>query len=323
MLSDDYNKHLQTYTDINIQDIIEKQKNIKKLIRDINSKRKVGHDYSTEVKRINSAFRSIKKIIYQVIESLNEKEMKFKAEVNFEVKKANLYDCRNDLTLLSEAVSNTDTFLIEYKAYFVDQLANESLSFHINQLAHHLHDVRENISKTLNELSRYLMHIEKEAKKIEKLNHLYKLKLNGELFEKSNIESVFVNREYKAKAIKVKQHYMNNEELVESIAKIAKKNNITVEEKTPKIEQRPEPKTSLPNEEVQSKKILGTKKVYRSFSEQNKDLASFLIQKDLDKKQFLSIFIRVTLQYNTQLLICKEERVEHKGIKLPYITQRR
>lgn len=323
LLSDDYNKHLQTYTDINIQDVIEKQKSIKKLIRDINIKRKVGHDYSTEVKRINSVLRSIKKIIYQVIESLNEKEMKFKAEVNFEVKKVNLYDCRNDLTLLSEAVSNTDKFLIEYKSYFIDQLANESLSFHINQLAHHLHEVRENISKTLNELSKYLMHIEKEAKKIEKLNHLYKLKLHSELFEKSNIESVFANREYKAKAFKIKHHYMNNEELVQSIANRAKQNNITVSENTPKIEQRPEPKKSPINEEVQSKKVLGTKKVYTSFREQNKDLASFLIEKNLDKKQFLSIFIRVTLQYTASLLICKEETVEHKGIKLPYITQRR
>ena len=180
LLSDDYNSHLKTYTDVNIRDIEDKEKTIKKLIRDINIKRKDNNDYSSEIKRINSTFRNIKKIIYRAIESLNEKEMKFKAEVNFEVKKANLYDCKADLTALSEAVTNTDRFLIEYKSYFVDELGNESISFHINQLAHHIHDVRENISKTLNELSKYLMHIEKEAKKIERLNHLYKLKINGE-----------------------------------------------------------------------------------------------------------------------------------------------
>lgn len=185
LLSDDYNAHLQTYTDVNIKDIEDKQKTIKKLMRDINIKRKDDNDYSSEIKRINSSFRNIKKIIYRAIESLNEKEMKFKAEVNFEVKKANLYDCKADLTALSEAVTNTDRFLIEYKSYFVDELANESISFHINLLAHHIHDVRENISKTLNELSKYLMFIEKEAKKIEKLNHLYKLKVNGELLKKA------------------------------------------------------------------------------------------------------------------------------------------
>lgn len=87
LLSDDYNAHLQTYTDVNIKDIEDKQKTIKKLMRDINIKRKDDNDYSSEIKRINSSFRNIKKIIYRAIESLNEKEMKFKAEVNFEVKK--------------------------------------------------------------------------------------------------------------------------------------------------------------------------------------------------------------------------------------------
>ena len=98
LLSDDYNAHLQTYTDVNIKDIEDKQKIIKKLIRDINIKKKDNNDYSSEIKRINYSFRNIKKIIYRAIESINEKEMKFKAEVNFDVKKANLYDCKADLT---------------------------------------------------------------------------------------------------------------------------------------------------------------------------------------------------------------------------------
>src|SRR3989339_13995 len=76
LLSDDYNAHLKTYTDVNIKDIEDKQKIIKKLIRDINIKRKDVNDYSSETKKINSVFRSIKKIIYRAIESLNEKEMK-------------------------------------------------------------------------------------------------------------------------------------------------------------------------------------------------------------------------------------------------------
>ncbi|WP_121626762.1 hypothetical protein [Poseidonibacter antarcticus] len=322
LLSDDYNAHLQTYTDVNILDIEDKQKNIKKLIRDINIKRKALNDYSTEIKRINSSFRSIKKIIYRAIESLNEKEMKFKAEINFEVKKANLYDCRADLTSLSEAVKNTDKFLIKNKSFLVDELVNESISFHINQLAHHIHDVRENISKTLNELSKYLMHIEKEAKKIKKLNQLYKLKVNGELFEKSNIESVLGKVQNIAKSIKIKSHYMNNNELVDAIVLIAKENNIPVNEEIKKEE--PRPASIKPSEKkvLKMKKILGTKKVYNSFIKQDRDLASFLIQKDLDKKQFLSIFIRVTLQYNKFLYISRDEIVEHKGIKLPYIIKK-
>lgn len=322
LLSDDYNAHLRTYTDVNIKDIEDKQKIIKKLIRDINIKRKDNNDYSSEIKRINSSFRNIKKIIYRAIESLNEKEMKFKAEVNFEVKKANLYDCKADLTVLSEAVTNTDRFLIEYKSYFVDELANESISFHINLLAHHIHDVRENISKTLNELSKYLMHIEKEAKKIEKLNHLYKLKVNGELFEKSNIESVLIRLKNIAEPINVKPQYVNNDELIDAIVNLAKQKNISVNQEIKKEEIRPE-SIKLDQKKVpQQKMILGTKKVYNSFIKQNMDLASFLKQKDLDKKQFLSIFIRLTLQYNKFLLISKGITIEHKGIELPYITKR-
>ena len=322
LLSDDYNSHLKTYTDVNIKDIEDKEKTIKKLIRDINIKRKDNNDYSSEIKRINSTFRNIKKIIYRAIESLNEKEMKFKAEVNFEVKKANLYDCKADLTALSEAVTNTDRFLIEYKSYFVDELGNESISFHINQLAHHIHDVRENISKTLNELSKYLMHIEKEAKKIERLNHLYKLKINGELFEKSNIASVFTRLKSISEAKNIKSQYMNNDELISAMIDLAKEKNITVVDEIKKEEQRPEALKVAINKTVQQKMILSTKKVYASFIKQDMDLATFLKQKDLDKKQFLSIFIRLTLQYNKFLKIDKNIDIEQKGLKLPYIIKR-
>ena len=322
LLSDDYNAHLRTYTDVNIKDIEDKEKTIKKLIRDINIKRKDNNDYSSEIKRINSTFRNIKKIIYRAIESLNEKEMKFKAEINFEVKKANLYDCKADLTALSEAVTNTDRFLIEYKSYFVDELGNESISFHINQLAHHIHDVRENISKTLNELSKYLMHIEKEAKKIERLNHLYKLKINGELFEKSNIASVFTRLKSIAEAKNIKSQYMNNDELISAMIDLAKEKNITVVDEIKKEEQRPEALKVAINKTVQQKMILSTKKVYASFIKQDMDLATFLKQKDLDKKQFLSIFIRLTLQYNKFLKIDKNIHIEQKGLKLPYIIKR-
>lgn len=322
LLSDDYNSHLKTYTDVNIKDIEDKEKTIKKLIRDINIKRKDNNDYSSEIKRINSTFRNIKKIIYRAIESLNEKEMKFKAEINFEVKKANLYDCKADLTALSEAVTNTDRFLIEYKSYFVDELGNESISFHINQLAHHIHDVRENISKTLNELSKYLMHIEKEAKKIERLNHLYKLKINGELFEKSNIASVFTRLKSIAEAKNIKSQYMNNDELISAMIDLAKEKNITVVDEIKKEEQRPEALKVAINKTVQQKMILSTKKVYASFIKQDMDLATFLKQKDLDKKQFLSIFIRLTLQYNKFLKIDKNIDIDQKGLKLPYIIKR-
>ena len=322
LLSDDYNAHLRTYTDVNIKDIEDKEKTIKKLIRDINIKRKDNNDYSSEIKRINSTFRNIKKIIYRAIESLNEKEMKFKAEINFEVKKANLYDCKADLTALSEAVTNTDRFLIEYKSYFVDELGNESISFHINQLAHHIHDVRENISKTLNELSKYLMHIEKEAKKIERLNHLYKLKINGELFEKSNIASVFTRLKSITEAKNIKSQYMNNDELISAMIDLAKEKNITVVDEIKKEEQRPEALKVAINKTVQQKMILSTKKVYASFIKQDMDLATFLKQKDLDKKQFLSIFIRLTLQYNKFLKIDKNIDIDQKGLKLPYIIKR-
>ena len=322
LLSDDYNSHLKTYTDVNIKDIEDKEKTIKKLIRDINIKRKDNNDYSSEIKRINSTFRNIKKIIYRAIESLNEKEMKFKAEINFEVKKANLYDCKADLTALSEAVTNTDKFLIEYKSYFVDELSNESISFHINLLAHHIHDVRENISKTLNELSKYLMYIEKEAKKIEKLNHLYKLKVNGELFEKSNIESVLIRLKSIAEPINVKPQYMNDLELIDAIVNLAKEKKVSVNQEIKKEEIRPESIKLDQNKVPQQKMILGTKKVYSSFIKQDRDLATFLKQKDLDKKQFLSIFIRLTLQYNKFLKIDKAITIEHKGIELPFITKR-
>jgi glutamyl/glutaminyl-tRNA synthetase len=166
------------------------------------------------------------------------------------------------------------------------------------------------------------MHIEKEAKKIEKLNHLYKLKINGELFEKSNIESVLIRLKTIAESINIKSQYLNNDELITAIVSLAKEKNITVIDEIKKEEKRPPAIKVNQGKVVEQRMILSTKKVYNSFMKQDRDLASFLIQKEIDKKQFLSIFIRTTLQYNKFLLISKEINIEHKGIKLPYITKR-
>ena len=166
------------------------------------------------------------------------------------------------------------------------------------------------------------MHIEKEAKKIEKLNHLYKLKVNGELFEKSNIESVLIRLKSIAEPINVKPQYMNDLELIDAIVNLAKEKKVSVNQEIKKEEIRPESIKLDQNKVPQQKMILGTKKVYSSFIKQDRDLATFLKQKDLDKKQFLSIFIRLTLQYNKFLKIDKAITIEHKGIELPFITKR-
>jgi hypothetical protein len=124
------------------------------------------------------------------------------------------------------------------------------------------------------------MYIEKEAKKIEKLNHLYKMKVNGELFEKSNIESVLTRLENVADSIKVRPQYMNDEVLTESIVSIAKEQYKSKDDKNEKSEARPDPIKSNDKKVSKTKVILSTKKVYKSFIKQDLDLASFLKQKD-------------------------------------------
>jgi len=146
--------------------------------------------------------------------------------------------------------------------------------------------------------------------------------MNGELFEKSNIESVLCRLQDIATPIKIKTQYKNDDELIASIAVLAKENDISVNENMQKEEKRPESVMPFQDKEVKQRVVLSTKKVYKIFIKQDKDLATFLKQKDLDKKQFLSILIRITLQYNKFLTISKDEIIEHKGIKIPYIIKR-
>lgn len=104
------------------------------------------------------------------------------------------------------------------------------------------------------------MFIEKEAKKIEKLNHLYKLKVNGELFEKSNIESVLIRLKNIAESINIKSQYVNDHELIDAIVNLAKQKNISVNQEIKKEEIRPESIKFEQNKVPQQKMILGTKK---------------------------------------------------------------
>ncbi len=319
--SESYSEHLKTYTDVNIKDIYDKQKIIKRLRGIIAERRKTYDDYSLEVKKINSTLRAIKNIINKAIASLNEKEMKFKAEVNLEVRKINLTLCKEDLVSLIEAVNKTDEFLHEHYPFFVDELDENSISHYINMLSHHTYSARENIDKTLKELSKYLIHIEKEAKKIERLNHLYKLKINGELFEKSNIEYVFLNIKERSESFKLNQLYEDDERLTDELIEYVKK----LDEHVPKIEDNPDIRPEPIKEErrVKEKPILPTRVAYSSFKKQDLDLASFLMKKDLNKKNFISIFVRIAMQYSIYLNVSKDNVIIHKGVKFPHITNKR
>ena len=240
ILTEEYNSHLSIYVDSNIIDINQRIETIKRIIRNINAKKKNFESYDFDIKKINSIFRSLKRNINKSIESLNDKQLKFKGEQNLEIRKSNLTDCKDDLEFLSEAVKLLDIFLLNEKVYLFKEFENESLNYHINSILKYIQAVRDKIIKSLNDLTKYLIQIEKEAKKIERINKLYKLKYSNELFERTDAKFKFEHAKEISPKIKIKNIYYNDSTLIEELVILAKNMNIKIDKSNKKEEVKPE-----------------------------------------------------------------------------------
>ncbi len=322
ILTEEYNSHLSIYVDSNIIDINQRIEGIKRIIRNINAKKKNFEYYDFEINKINSIFRSLKRNIDKSIESLNDKQLKFKGEQNFEIRKINLTDCKDDLEFLSEAVKLLDIFLLNEKVYLFKEFENESLNYHINSILKYIQTVRDKIIKSLNDLTKYLIQIEKEAKKIERINKLYKLKYSNELFERTDAKFKFERAKEISPKIKIKNIYYNDSTLIEELVILAKNMNIKIDKSNKKEEVKPEAVKLNKDKKLVKRVVISTKKVYEKFLQQDQDLSMFLNNLNLDRKKYLSVYIRVILNYSLFLKISKEEKIHIHGFILPKVSKR-
>ena len=321
-MTEDYERFLQIYSDTNIADIKKKQSSIISLINNINARKKEGQDYSSEIRSINRNLMNIKKSLNVNLKILNEMQLKFKGESNLQVKKDNLNDCKTELESLSVAINVLDRFLISKKKYLIVELSTESITHNVNALISELKFIRENIIKILNELTRYLLHIEKEIEKIKHINKLYKIKHSSELYEKTNIENVFRDVKLLPKKIKPINLFYNDYDLVDSLVEVYEEKMKKPLEKMIEPKAAPKKVVSNKNKKTEKRVIVGASIAYKMFIKQDLDLGTYLSTLDIDRKKFISLFIRILLNHNMFLNINRKETLTINKFTVPTVTKR-
>ncbi len=314
---------MKIYNNANLEDIVNKKKVIERLAIDINSRIKDNENYDSELKKVAINLRAIKRAIEKNIDTLNDKQIRFKGEVNLNIRMNNLQDCKEDLEVLSESIKIIDTFILENKLFFFENIESESIRFHINKLSAYLRDARKNVRKVLDELTKYLVQIELEAKRIEHIKSIYKLKYSGELYEKTNAEIVFKEVKQIGSKLKIKAHYRNDYDFMDQVYDEYKKtqdyNELPLD---PKQHIKPAPIKRDTIKETR-KPTISVRVTYLKFIKQDKPLEVFLNTiPNLDRKKYLSLYIRIVINYSNHLHISKKDTVASRGFILPIVKRK-
>lgn len=325
-LSEEYNSHLKIYTNATTQDIKAKVRQLENLIRDIKKRMENNEDYTMETRNFTTVLRNIKRSIEKNIETISDKKVRFKGESNIDIRKNNLQDCVDDLEALFESLKIiNDVLIIKYKKFIFISINNKAIEYHTNALQNYIKKVRKNNEGIYQELTKYLIHIEKEAKMIEQVKRLFKLKYSQELFEKTNIDFLYLDPRIPCSAYnqKIQLCFYDtkgiNEELVKDMSKMSNSSNRSKGKK-----QVINPRTSVRvSGETKLRDLVEISSVFRLFKKQNKPLHSFLFQnKKLSRKKFFSLYGRIILKYNHHINIMKQ-RVSELGFNIPIVTNKR
>lgn len=323
ILTDEYNSHLKIYNNANLEDIVNKKKVIERLAIDINSRIKNNENYDSELKKVAINLRAIKRAIEKNIDTLNDKQIRFKGEVNLNIRMNNLQDCKEDLEVLSESIKIIDTFILENKLFFFENIESESIRFHINKLSAYLRDARKNVRKVLDELTKYLVQIELEAKRIEHIKSIYKLKYSGELYEKTNAEIIFKEVKQIGSKLKINSHYRNDYDFMDQVYDEYKKTQSHTDKPLDtKQHIKPAPIKRDTIKETRNPTV-SVRVAYLKFIKQDKPLEEFLNTiPNLDRKKYLSLYIRIVINYSNHLHISKKDTVTSRGFILPIVKRK-
>lgn len=320
--SEDYEGMLRIRTDTNIADIKKKQNNIVSLISHIKSRKEKNEDYTSEIKAINKNLMNIQKVLILNLQILNDSQLKFKGETNLEIKKNSLNECKEELESLSIALDILDKFLIERKGYLNVELGNDSIKYSVNLLIAEIRNIRGNLIRILMELTKYLIQIEKEMEKIKHINRLYKLKHSGDIYERTNIKEVFNRTKKVSKKIRLHHLYYNDLDLVDTLVVEYKEQNKVIRIEIPKDERIPVKVKSAKDREPIKRVTIGSKAAYLKFVKQDLDLASYLETLEINRKKFISLFIRIILNHNLTLEVNRKENLSINGYIVPTVNKK-
>lgn len=287
-----------------IQEYLEKIKNLQNYyLKETNQKRKSQHS-----QKIKHFLQRINRVTLSNVKTLRKKtEDAYKAETNFEVKKATLHDLRKQRDELEGVLRAVEKRLND-ELFFRNAADEEFLSI-IHKSKVNIQNARHNLLEIQQQIIDYLNQVEHRSAVIEKVLRLKDIKDKMQLKELTNFEK-------KAKeltglpAIKKEQFKTRlplrlvNED--DQIYKLIKK--VTAQKKRRKLEELNTADTLLKKEledQFKTEPTYNLERLFKIFQSKDQDLFNFIMEHSFNtetpQRERLRLFCRIASKYAHKL----------------------
>jgi len=279
----------------------EKIQRLKTQLNNYNLRIKNLESTQKEIKNIYTLLNQIPSLLRYNLQTITSNSIfNFKSEPNFEIKMLNLKTCQDEILELIESSNFVDNFLKEEQNFF-KSMDNKKIKSTIIKLKHNSSALEGSFTKLYDDIKNYINQSIKDGEFIKKLQLLKELKSEGKLFLNSNIEELSTQQIPIVTNVKEKRIHPDDRvhDYIETINRIIESRDIELKAKK---DDSPISYDIEESVEIQ-KNLYNYQKLNREFLKQDRDLVTFLVQKEIETEKLLGVFIRLLKNFSSNYKI--------------------
>lgn len=288
---DYYKTRLGQQDETNISFISDKLEKLKTLLKTYNLRKRNNENTEKNIKQIYKLLNQIPSLLRYNLQAIASNSIfAFKNEPNFDIKMINLNISQDEITQLTDASNKVDLFIKEQKVFF-KSINNKKINSAILKLQKNSFNLESAFRKLFEDIKNFINQSIKDGEFIKKLKKLQELKIDGELYDKTNIEELVnikpsVNSSVKEKKLLRDDRLFDFIENIQDIISLRKLNIINTKEDAI-IDYDIDKKTTL------KRIIYNYPKLNKEFLAQDNDLITFLQSRNIEKIRLLGVFVRM------------------------------
>jgi len=285
------------------------------------------NNYNIRIKNIETTdkeIRNIYKILNQIPSLLkynlhtiaSNSIFTFKNEPNFNIKMKSLEICKDEILQLITSSDAVDEFIKEQQK-FLKSINNRKINSAVLKLKHNSATIEGAFRKLFDDIKNYINQSIKDGKFIKKLQHLKELKDENKLYTNTNIEELSKQKLEIVSNVKEKRIHPDDRvyDYIDTIRKIISSRAVEL-----KSMQEDSPISyNLDEKIVVEKSLYNYPTLNNEFLKQEKDLVTFLTNKEIKDEKLLGVFVRMIKNFSSKYKIDNDKFItinDRKYIKI-------
>ncbi len=219
----------------------------------------------------------------------------FKSETNFEIKMQKLKISKDEITKLIDATYACDKFLNQQHNFF-RTMDNYKINSAILRFKRESIELEKSFIRLFDDIKNFINQSIKDGEFIKKLQKIKALKDDKKLLNSTNIEELSQKQKVVSKSVKPKKLHPDDQILdyIATLRKIISSRAIELQDSREESDLKYDINEVIKVE----RKLYNYQKLNSAFLEQNEDLMSFLVSKNIDESRLLGVFIRMLKNYS-------------------------